>query len=46
MKRYSSRQITRTLKKYDITEVEVVLDEGLRLSMVETADAFFSIDFR
>jgi predicted nicotinamide N-methyase len=44
VKRYSSRQITRTLKKYDITEVEVVLDEDLRLSMVETADAYALLD--
>ena len=44
MKRYSSRQITRTLKKYDTTEVEVVLDEDLRLSMVETADAYALLD--
>lgn len=44
MKRYSSRQITRTLKKYDTTTVEVSPSDDLRLSMVETADAYALLD--
>lgn len=44
MKRYSSRLIQRTLRKYDTTIVDVRLAEGLSLSMVETADAFALLD--
>jgi len=44
VKRYSGRQITRTLRKYDTKEVDVVVDDALQLSMVETADAYALLD--
>lgn len=43
-KRYSPRQIDRTLAKYDTVEVEVVLGPGLQVRMVETADAYDLLD--
>lgn len=44
MKRYSPRQVARTLAKYDTKEVEVVVDDDLRLRMLETADAYALLD--
>ena len=44
MKRYSHKQIARTLAKYDIVEEEVLLGPGLRLRMVQTADAYVLLD--
>lgn len=43
-KRYSSRQITRTLAKYDSVETPVQLTQDTTLSMVESADAYALLD--
>ena len=44
MKRYSQKQVDRTLAKYDTVEVEVCVGPDLRLRMVETADAYGLLD--
>lgn len=44
MKRYSRKQIDRTLAKYDTADVEVCVRPDLRLRMVETADAYGLLD--
>ncbi|MFC1525285.1 methyltransferase [Candidatus Latescibacterota bacterium] len=44
MKRYSQRQIRRTLLKYDLRETEVELVEGVVVKMAETADAYSLLD--
>jgi len=44
MKRYSTRQISQTIKKYDTTAVEVEIDDGLQLSMLETTDPYALLD--
>lgn len=44
MKRYSARQIERTLAKYETDEVEVVVSDALRMQMLETSDAYALLD--
>ena len=44
VKQYSQRQVARTLAKYDLEEVEVVLRPDLRLRMLQTADAYALLD--
>ncbi len=44
VKRYSRRHISRTLRKYDTKEVDVGIDDDLKLSMVETTDAYELLD--
>ena len=44
MKRYSSRQISQTIRKYDTTTVEVEVDDKLQLSMLETSDPYALLD--
>ncbi len=44
VKRYSRKQVARTLAKYDLDEVEIVLRPDLRLRMMQTADAYALLD--
>lgn len=44
MKRYSPRQIERTLARYETDEVEVVVSDALRVQMLETTDAYALLD--
>ena len=44
MKRYSRKQIVRTLAKYDLEEVEIFVGPGIRLRIVQTADAYALLD--
>ncbi len=44
MKRYSPRQLKRTLGKYDTRETTVAVGTGLELTIVETVDAYALLD--
>ena len=44
MKRYSPRQLKRTLDKYDTREIAVAVGNGLELTIVETVDAYALLD--
>lgn len=44
MKRYSSKQILRTLKKYEIKETEFPIAQQVRLSIAEVEDAYALLD--
>ena len=44
VKRYSAKQVERTLAKYETEEVEVPVGDDLHLRMVETADAYALLD--
>ena len=44
MKRYSPRQIKRILRKYDTRQSIVEVNDGVSLSIVETADAYALLD--
>lgn len=44
MKRYSGRQIRRTLLKYDLRKTDIEVADGIVLHMVETEDAYSLLD--
>ena len=44
MKRYSPRQLKRTLGKYDTRESAVAVGKGIELTIVETVDAYALLD--
>lgn len=44
MKRFSPRQLRRTLGKYDTRETSVAVGRGLELEIVETVDAYALLD--